>query len=297
MSRSKSSDGYVTLAILVMAALFAGLVSTLLAVARPSVDLTRIGVDEVAAEGLLDGGLNAAGYLLYAAKQAPSAVNGLTLDLQSGSIRLAVVDESGRIDLNASDPMLLEGLFEAVKGKSLSPSAFAARVNDWRDEDEDIANNGAEADDYASAGLGYGPRNGPFASVGELRLLLGLSEQDFLRLEPHLTVYNPNGLIDPFSASRTVLLAVPDLSQADVDKLAKAYGAPQAERESIFSTLGAGAEWLMIDASGVYRVTVTARRGEAPADVVQAVLTQPKDETDDFGVVAWSRLPATAAAE
>jgi hypothetical protein len=94
-----------------------------------------------------------------------------------------------------------------------------------------------------------------------------------------------------------VLLAVPDLSQADVEKLVKAYGAPQAERESIFATLGAGAEWLMIEPSGIYRVTVTAQRKDGPADVVQAVITQPKNQTDDFGVVAWSRLPAPAAAE
>ncbi len=291
MARTRGSDGYVTLAVLVMAGMLAGLVSTLLMLARPALDLTRIGAGEVASDGLLDGGLNAAAYLLFAAKQMPDAVDGLTFQFEAGNVQLAVVDENGRIDLNSSDPQLLEGLYKAVKGISLTPSAFAARVVDWRDEDEDLSNDGAEADAYSSAGVPYGPRNAPFASVGELRLLLGLSQQDFAKLEPYLTVYNPNGLVDPFSASVQVLRAIPDLLPADLEKLQKAHGASADQRQEVLAELASGSEWFLTDPSGVYRVTVTARRLDGSADAVQAVVTQPKDETSDFGVVAWSKLP------
>src|SRR5687767_3093912 len=112
------NDGYVTLAVLLMVGLLAALVSSLLAISRPAVDLARIGAEELRLDGLLQGGVTAAGYLLYAAAHDANAVDGMTLRFDEGTARLAVIDESGRIDLNRADMELLSGLFSAVRGTS-----------------------------------------------------------------------------------------------------------------------------------------------------------------------------------
>src|SRR3712207_1448809 len=57
MAPSKANDGYVTLAVLVIAGLLAAFVSTLLSLSRPALDLARIGADELVAQGLAEGGL------------------------------------------------------------------------------------------------------------------------------------------------------------------------------------------------------------------------------------------------
>ena len=62
----------------------------------------------------------------------------MDIRLSTGDIRLTVVDEAGRVDLNSADPTLLAGLFSAAGGKSLSNQAFASRVVDWRDKDSDV---------------------------------------------------------------------------------------------------------------------------------------------------------------
>jgi general secretion pathway protein K len=66
----------------------------------------------------------------------------------------------------------------------MSAQAFAARIVDWRDEDEDVTNDGAEAGTYAESGLSYAPSNRPFHSVEELRFLLELSTADYGKLRP-----------------------------------------------------------------------------------------------------------------
>jgi general secretion pathway protein K len=297
MSRKTRNDGYITLAVLLMLGFLAALASTLLALARPAVDLVRIGADDLRLEGLLEGGVTAAGYLLFAAAHAPSKVDGMTLHFSAGEARLSVADEGGRIDINRADPELLAGLFEAVRASSMAPAAFAGRAVDWRDPDAEAAENGAEGGDYASAGLAYGPRNAPFRSVEELRLVLGLSAADFDRLAPYVTVFNLSGMVDPFSAARPVLLAVPDVSKRDLKKLIAAHGAPPEVREEVLNQLENFSDYFLFEPSGVYRVRVDAEIGGVGSEAVEVVLTGPTERTPDFGVLARSRVSPRAASQ
>jgi general secretion pathway protein K len=294
MSRAAGSDGYVTLAVLVMAGLLAALVSTLIAVSRPSIDLTRLGGDEVAAEGLMQGGVAAAGYLLYPAARSVEQVDGLTLRFNHGSVDLAVADEGGRIDINNADPRLLAGLCKEVGCNSLAPDAFAARVADWRDEDEETIDGGAESGDYATAGVSYAPRNGPFGSVEELRWVLGLSRRDFNRLVPYVTVFTRVPSINPVNASRTVLRAVPDLSPQEIKTLLESRGAGEAGKEALYTVVESHPDFLAIEPTGVYRVALKAQlESGGYTDAAEAVLAAPPDESSDYSVVAWTKLPPT----
>jgi general secretion pathway protein K len=290
-----SSEGYITLAVLVIAGLLAAFVSTLIGLARPAVDLTRLGSDKLLAEGLIDGGLAAAGFLLFKAEREPSSVDGTTLRFGTGSVRLAVADEGGRIDINRADPELLSGLYSRLGGKSLEPAAFGARIADWRDEDNDPGEGGAEGEDYAGAGIGYGPRNGPFRSADELRLLLGLSLRDFDRLAPFITVFSPSGMIDPVSASETVLLAVPGIVRAEVEKLIAARLAGEADREALAAMVESGAGFIATEPSGSYRVAMRADVKTGFRDAAEAVVVAAGEGGGDFGVVSWSALPPAAA--
>jgi len=297
MARTRTSDGYVTLAVLVMSALLAGLVSSILLVSRPALDLARIGADDMVLEALFDGGLEAAAYRLYAAEELPYDVDGTALQFKAGSVGLAVLDESGRVDLNHSPPELLEGLFTAVGGRSMEAATFAARVVDWRDEDSDQSVGGAEANDYAAAQAPYGPSNRPFASVGELGKLLGLTREDLALLAPHLTIYNLTGTIEPFSATAPVLRAVPDLAAPEEKRLLAAQEAGAEGREAALSIVEAHPDFLHADPSGVYRVTLQVRLNAGRLAAGEAILTAPRsDQPAAYGVVAWADLPPPAEA-
>lgn len=290
MTRTADSDGYVTLAVLLVVGLLAAIAASLLAVSRPALGLARIGGDEAAAEALVQGGVAAAAYMLFGAKEDAAQVDKLLLRQHTGEIRLSVTDEAARIDLNFAEPDLLTGLFNAVGGKSISGQAFASRVLDWRDKDSDVNQNGAEASDYTDAELDYTPSNLPFHSVEEARFILGLSPADFERLKPFLTVYSGTSKIDPLSAPETVLRAIPGANRRDVQQLLRLRATSQ-DRARLAELAPTISEQLLDQSSGVYRLRVDVELTDGYSDAAEAVVIAPQnDGGSDYKTVAWSRL-------
>jgi general secretion pathway protein K len=123
-------------------------------------------------------------------------------------ISVAIQDEFGRIDLNHADGTLLTGLFQSVGLDASSSSRLVDKILDWRDSSGLKRLNGAAAQDYRAAGFAYGPRNGPFQSVDELKLVMDMTPELFRRVEPALTVYSGRQFIDPQFAPPEVLLAL-----------------------------------------------------------------------------------------
>lgn len=296
MSRRSCDGGYIALAVLVVTGLLAVIVTSMVMISRPAVGLARLGFDELSADSVVEGGLQAAGFLLFQAQRDFTEVDGMTIPVGDASARLYVVDEGGRIDLNTSDPELLAGLYTAVGGTMLRPEAFAARIADWRDQDDELSEGGAEGETYRRNGLADLPPNAPFRSVEDLRLLYGLSAEDFARVAPYLTVYNSGGGVDPLSAAPTVLRAVPGLSRADVDRLLSARQGLR-DREALIALLGEPNSFLQPQPSGVYRVGVVGELPNGFTRAVETVLIATQGGSDFFGVVAWQRLAATGEAE
>lgn len=157
-------------------------------------------------QGLADGAarLVATGFVLERTRGVAGLGlprNGATVacDLPGGRrLGLAVQDHAGLIDLNASPRALLETAFRALGIGDADALTLAAEVVDYRDANDDPEpNGGAEAPQYASRALAYGPRNGPFTSVDEIERLPSLTGERGAPLRGAVTVYNPGGGIDP----------------------------------------------------------------------------------------------------
>jgi general secretion pathway protein K len=141
-------------------------------------------------------------------------------------LRISVSGESGRVDLNAAQPELLKLLLEAAGAEPDQADALAGAIQDWRDTDSNTQVNGAEDPDYRAAGMLYGAKDQPFASVEELRQVLGMTPELYRTLAPALTVYSGRSKVNPIFAPRLVLLAVLELPEAQIDEYldAKAQG-------------------------------------------------------------------------
>ena len=143
------------------------------------------------------------------------------LVFEDAEIGVSIQDELGRIDLNAADAPLLAGLFRAAGTPAQEADTIADRIIDWRDSDDLRRLNGAEKADYHRADLSAWPRNAPFQSVDELKLVSGMTVGLFRRVEPVLTVYSGKPTIDPrvapslgrqalFGGTRSVHLSSPN---------------------------------------------------------------------------------------
>lgn len=128
-------------------------------------------------------------------------------------------DESARVDLNTANDLLLKGVLQNIGGlDAAAVDAVLAAIQDWRDPDDLRRPNGAEEADYRAAGKTYKPANAPFDTVGEVARVLGVTPGLVARIADSVTVYARQPGINPATASREVLLAIPNLTPEIVDE-------------------------------------------------------------------------------
>jgi general secretion pathway protein K len=133
-------------------------------------------------------------------------------------VRVALQDESGKIDLNAAPVELLGGLFLAAGMDSATADAMADAIMDWRDDDDLRRLNGAEDDDYLAAGREDGAKDAPFDKIEELQLVLGMTADIYRRVKGSVTVLSGMPAINPLFAPRLALLALPGADEGTVDQ-------------------------------------------------------------------------------
>jgi general secretion pathway protein K len=124
------------------------------------------------------------------------------------TMTVAVQDELGRVDINHADVPLVAAALRAAGLSAQAASEIADKILDWRDASSAKRLHGAKTPEYAAAGLSYGPRNAPFQSLGELKLVLGITPEIFDRLEPLVTVHSGKPMIDPQFAAERLLAAI-----------------------------------------------------------------------------------------
>jgi general secretion pathway protein K len=203
-------------------ALLAAIATSFLSAASTSYRLARNALDaaqvEVAAEAAVNRAVLA---LLDPRPDMRWRTDGVPqiIDFEGTRMRVQIQDELGRIDLNNADGALLISLFQSVGLDAQAASALVDKILDWRDAGGLKRLNGAKEPEYRDAGLAYRPRNGPFQSVDELKLVMGMTPDLFRRVEPAVTVYSGRPSIDPQVAPPEALLALPTMNAQKVDAL------------------------------------------------------------------------------
>lgn len=135
-------------------------------------------------------------------------VGRLNCSVGDGALYIAVRSEMSKADLNMSSEELLASLFRAAGADSALARNLAGAVVDYRDPDGDRSSTGAEASDYAAAGLGWRPRDGSFETIEELGYLPGMSQWLYRQVRDDVTVSSRTSEIDLEGASPLMLAAL-----------------------------------------------------------------------------------------
>jgi len=203
-----SRRGIALISVLWVLVLLSLMAASFTRITRGETNLTRNLVENAKAEALADAGVAEA--VLGLSRTA--AEGGWRADgsvyawrFAGGEIRVAVEDEGGKIDLNAAQTELLQGLFDAAGLTAGDAAALADAVVDFRDANDLRQLNGAEDDDYSAAGLSYGAKDGPFARIEELRQVLGMTPRIYDLVAPGVTVYSGRG--DPHAGTAPAIVA------------------------------------------------------------------------------------------
>ena len=102
----------------------------------------------------------------------------------------------------------------------LDPTAADAVLDailDWRDPDDLARPTAPRRPTTARPAKNYAPANAPFDTVGELARVLGVTPELVARIADSVTVYSRQPGINTATASRDVLLAIPNMTPEIVD--------------------------------------------------------------------------------
>lgn len=207
-----------------------------------------------------------------------------------GTVRISMRAENGKIDLNRAPDALIRGLFK-VFGDHADTAKLSDAVLDWRDRDSETRTNGAEDGDYAAVGRVYGARDGAFLSVGELSQVLGMDAEMVRRLSEFVTVHSGRPRLDPLTASREALLAIPDIDEESVDRFLeeRAIRAQEGLPFTPVDQLVGGRRYLATTRATVYTVEAEGQTTDGVVVNRKAVVRVSRSRRRPYLILAWSQ--------
>jgi general secretion pathway protein K len=140
------------------------------------------------------------------------------VDYAGGVVTITIEDEGGKIDLNQAPLELIRGLLNEF---GVDPNAQASLTNAVQQR-RDAFGRAYPASSRVYAAARNSIRNLAqlaFADSSELRLVPGMTTSLYRRLLPYITVYSGSATVNPLTASRTVLGAIPGITSDDIEAL------------------------------------------------------------------------------
>jgi hypothetical protein len=239
--QTRGERGVILIAVLFTVAIMAVLVVAATALTRAGIGSERLDQRRMATHFALRSGLEIAKGMILASEPEDRLFfdgESVTLDVgQDVLISARIRDAASFIDLNRSDPELIEALAKLMKLDGQQVNGLAKRIAKLRDDatpEKDKPPAAAPAP--AQPGQPVSPpspnpalpgdRPPPppviFLAVEQIGELLdggAALDQDFTA---NLTIFNPTGKINPMAAGSSVLQAVPGLTKPDLGVIAEA---------------------------------------------------------------------------
>ena len=131
------------------------------------------------------------------------------------ALNVTVEDERGKIPLNGIIEEEARQLFQMAGATGTQLDTLTDSFEDWQDVDNTARPAGAEAPYYAP--FGYKPRNAGFHTIGELRMIKGMTDGIYNTVAPASTVFF--GESGGFSEQTSQVLALEVLGEEGPNSL------------------------------------------------------------------------------
>ena len=296
MKSRDTDDGYVLVAVLSVLLVLAGLIASSSLVAQSALRGARTDADRTSLEGLLRGGLEMTAYQLFTLKLPAALVNGRSLRFGEGSVVPRLTDEGGKIDINTSASTVLAGALREAGLDAGRATELVARASALRGSASQDSADFAPPDAVAAAPAAqHGgppspstPHRTGFRSVADFVAFAGVDHEEAAALNAMLTVANPDGRVDVLTASRHILMALPEMSDALADSLIADRGESTADEAGrLKGTLDRQQAFIKFEPGPCYSLKLDARTASGHMASASAVIAGSKTPDDPFYTLQW----------
>ncbi len=300
---SVAERGVVLVVVLWLLVLLSVLVGSQVMSARMESELVRNRVDALQARSAAEAGLFSAIDMLATQQGEKGHLLRTDGDIYRMSyhgvaLSVRVLDEAGKMDINAVRPEMLRNLLISRCGDMERGRALMDAILDWQDTDSTRREYGAEDDDYLDSGLPYGSKDEYLDNLEELLLVQGMDGELYAKLAGMVTVNTGAKGINPMVAQRPVLLAVPGVSREQVDEylLARERYYRDGQAQPLFPI--SDMNYIRHETDGLYSIYVQAVTAEGTTERI-AVLTRVSTGRTGRGVrpyeiLRWNALDHAA---
>lgn len=195
--------------------------------------------------------------------------------LGNGSYLVSIIDESGKVDINAASDVVLKNLLLNIGISEEETETIVDSIMDWKDADDLHRLHGAESDYYQSLQNPYKAKNARFDSLEELLLVKGVTA-DILYgngsrkgIIDFLTVYTKKNRININAAPKEVLMAIPNMTPELAESIisARQQAAAEAGTTNIQSVLGENfglmSRYITTESSNIFSIDAVGRKENA----------------------------------
>jgi general secretion pathway protein K len=300
--------GVILIAVLLAVAIMSVMVVATAALTRAGIGNEELEQRRLASHLALRSGIEAAKSLILATPEDRRVYldgDEISVDLGGGvSATVRLRDAAGFVDLNRSDPKLIEAVARFSGLGREAADGLADRITQLR-KDADPQPTGTPpqkapappgastraASGAPAAGTPSKPAVVPiiFLSVDQMPGLLDLPPEEIGALGAGLTVFNPTGEINPLAAPEQVLQAIPGLSERDISDIAMAKKTSIGVNDNRLQQLSQrlpGMLTLRPPSVFVVDVKVDAGPGVLPGSSAQAVVRLLPQGQMPFGTLA-----------
>jgi general secretion pathway protein K len=286
-STTRNTDGFIVVAVLWILGALATLASIYAVYVINTATAMSINDDRVQADALVTAALELTAYRLTSIDVDSRPSRGdFVFRLGRANVAVEFRSEAARVDLNRAPKDLLAGLFAGLGVSSSAAGYYADRIIAWRSprnpdgpDDEPSA--------YRSAGLSYGPRQAPFAHVGELGLVLGFPPALVERAMPFVTVFSGRGEVNVLDAAPEVVAAIPGMTPDRLYAVLSQRGTGPQNAQFVQRLIGQGQPGVTTEASKAIRVAVRIDFDKNRRTRAEAVILVLDDSEEPFRVLSW----------
>ena len=281
---NKARHGVVLLTVLWTVALLTTLALAASLTFRGFASIMVIDRDRAKADGLLTAGLEVAAGLVSSAGEQPLIDVEDTLTLSTGTVRIRLDDQGGRIDIGKAPPEVLAAALRAVGADGAD--AIAAAIVAWRTPDGGASKPPPPAN---RAGASAAASDSIFTDVAELAQVPGMRPQLVAALAPLVTVFG-NQTVNPLTAPAAVLAALPGVDPARLAAFLSAR-ATAADPKQIATSLGGAQTFLAVKPAQAVAVYIAAVTTDGYAANAQAVIVCVPKDRQPYRVLSWTPMP------
>jgi general secretion pathway protein K len=281
-----SEHGFVLVAVLWIVAALSALAIIFTVYLSNTAQALSVSDIRLQAEAAVSGSVELTAYQLALAGEKARPMQGsFHYRLDHADITVSFVSETGRIDLNAAPKDLLANLFASLGAGPEDAAQYADRIIGWRTPPKaDAAED--EVSLYRAAGLGYSPRQAPFAHVDELALVQGLPPALVDRALPFVTVFSGQAKINVLIAAPEVLAALPGMTPSSLKEFLRERPGLPNDMAAIATALGPAQANAAIDKSDFFRILTTIRFDNGRQTTSEVVIGLA-GEQDPYHVLSW----------